>query len=176
MHMTAIRIEEALPLDREEDDGVGAMGGLAIGLTISLHIAGMFALSPLAGWLADRHGRRTGLWTGYALLATAALITASAGHSTVLVTAGLVVLGLGWSFTTIAASAQIAEAVPVTDRPRVQGTADLFMNLSGAVAGGLGGVLVALVGYHGLSLIAALAVLPAAAVLARARPALPVRA
>jgi MFS family permease len=147
-----------------------------IGLTISLHIAGMFALSPLAGWLADRHGRRTGLWTGYALLATAALITASAGHSTVLVTAGLVVLGLGWSFTTIAASAQIAEAVPVTDRPRVQGTADLFMNLSGAVAGGLGGVLVALVGYHGLSLIAALAVLPAAAVLARARPALPVRA
>ena len=147
-----------------------------IGLTISLHIAGMFALSPLAGWLADRHGRRTGLWTGYALLATAALVTAGAGHSTVLVTAGLVVLGLGWSFTTIAASAQIAEAVPVADRPRVQGTADLFMNLSGAVAGVLGGVLVALVGYHGLSLVAALAVLPAAMVLARARPALPARA
>jgi hypothetical protein len=46
MHMTAIRIEEALPLDREEDDGVGAMGGLAIGLTISL----LLWLVPLSAW------------------------------------------------------------------------------------------------------------------------------
>lgn len=140
-----------------------------IGLAISLHIAGMFALSPLVGWLADRQGRRTALWIGYALLAVAALITASAGHSTVRVTLGLVVLGLGWSFTTIAASAQIADAVAVADRPRVQGTADLWMNLSGAAGGLVGGVLVALIGYAGLSLVAAAAVLPAAVALARAR-------
>ena len=144
-----------------------------IGLTISLHIAGMFAFSPVVGWLADRRGRGPVLWTGYALLALAALVTAGAGHSTGLVTAGLVVLGLGWSFTVIAASAQIADAVPLADRPHVQGTADLCMNLSGAVAGVLGGVLVALIGYHGLSLVAALAVLPAAAVLARAGRAVP---
>ena len=146
-----------------------------IGLTISLHIAGMYALSPVVGWLADRRGRRTTLWTGYALLATAALVTASAGHSTQLVALGLVVLGLGWSFTVISASAQVADAVPVADRPRVQGTADLCLSLSGAMGGVLGGVLVALIGYAGLSLTAALAVLPAAAVLARAqRVAVPV--
>ncbi len=140
-----------------------------IGLAISLHIAGMFALSPVVGWLADRWGRRPALWIGYALLVVATVVTASAGHSTGLVTAGLVVLGLGWSFTTIAASATIADAVAVAERPRVQGTADLCMNLSGAAGGLLGGVLVALIGYAGLSLVAAAAVVPAAVVLALAR-------
>jgi predicted MFS family arabinose efflux permease len=81
------------------------------------------------------------------------------------------VLGLGWSFTTIAASAQIADSVAVPDRPRVQGTADLCMSLAGATGGGLAGVVVSAVGYHGLSLVAALAVFPAAAVLIRTRPA-----
>ena len=142
-----------------------------IGLTISLHIAGMYALSPVAGWLADTRGRRAGLWTGYALLGTAALLTAGAGHSAAVVTVGLIVLGLGWSFTTIAASAQIADAVAVPDRPRVQGTADLCMSLSGAVGGGLAGVVVAVAGYHGLSLVAALAVVPAAVILLRTRSA-----
>jgi len=140
-----------------------------IGLTISLHIAGMYGLSPVAGWLADSHGRRTGLWTGYALLATATLLTAGAGHSPVVVTLGLIVLGLGWSFTTIAASAQITDAVAEPDRPRVQGTADLCMSLSGAVGGAVAGIIVSLAGYHGLSLVATLAVFPAAAILARAR-------
>jgi MFS family permease len=144
-----------------------------IGLTISLHIAGMYALSPVAGWLADRHGRRAGLWTGYALLAAAALLTAGAGHSPAVVTLGLIVLGLGWSFTTIAASAQIAEAVALPDRPRVQGTADLCMSLSGALGGAAAGVIVSVAGYHGLSLVAALAVFPAAAILMRTRPAAP---
>jgi MFS family permease len=141
-----------------------------IGLTISLHIAGMYALSPVAGWLADTRGRRTALWTGYALLATATLLTAAAGHSAVVVTVGLIVLGLGWSFTTIAASAQIADAVAVPDRPRVQGTADLCMSLAGAAGGASAGLVVSVAGYHGLSLVAALAVFPAAAILMRTRP------
>jgi hypothetical protein len=38
------------------------------------------------------------------------------------------------------------------------------------VGGGLAGVVVAVAGFHGLSLVAALAVVPAAAVLLRARP------
>jgi MFS family permease len=105
------------------------------------------------------------------LLATAAMLTAGAGHSAAMVAVGLIVLGLGWSFTTIAASAQIADAVAVPDRPRVQGTADLCMSLSGALGGALAGVVVAAAGYHGLSLVAALAVVPAAAVLLRARQA-----
>jgi MFS family permease len=138
-----------------------------IGLTISLHIAGMFALSPIVGWIADRYGRRPAILGGFALLASATLTTATAGHSTLLVTLGLVMLGLGWSFTTIAASTQLSESVPDAQRRHVQGTADLLMSLAGAGAGALSGVLVATIDYRGLSLVSAALVLPAVALMGR---------
>jgi MFS family permease len=140
--------------------GHGA-GLTVIGLTISLHIAGMFAFSPVVGWIADRYGRRPALLAGFGLLIVATLTTAAAGSSTLLVTVGLIALGLGWSFVTIAGSAQLSEAIPLSQRPRVQGTADLLMNLAGAAAGGLSGVVVAQLDYTGLSLAAALLILPA---------------
>ena len=51
-----------------------------IGLTISLHIAGMYALAPVFGILADRLGRIPTILVGQALL-TAALVTASFGQA-----------------------------------------------------------------------------------------------
>jgi MFS family permease len=132
-----------------------------IGLTISLHVAGMFAFSPAVGWFTDRYGRRAALIVGFALLIAATLTTATSGHSTLRVTTGLVVLGLGWSFATIAGSAQLSDAIELTERPRVQGAADLLMNLSGATAGGLSGLVVAQLDYPGLSLVAATLVIPA---------------
>ena len=50
-----------------------------IGLTISLHVAGMFALSPVFGILADRLGRIPTILLGQVILA-AALVTASFGQ------------------------------------------------------------------------------------------------
>lgn len=47
MHMSAIHIDQALPVSEVDDDGVGAMGGLAIGLAISL----LIWLVPLSAWL-----------------------------------------------------------------------------------------------------------------------------
>jgi MFS family permease len=147
-----------------------------IGLTISLHIAGMFAFSPAVGWLTDRAGRRPALLIGFAVLVVATLTTATAGHSATRVAAGLVALGLGWSFTTIAASTQLSESVPEERRRRVQGTADLVMSLAGAVAGAASGVLVTAVGYRGLSLVAAALVVPAVVLVSRSRePAAPRR-
>jgi MFS family permease len=137
-----------------------------IGLTISLHIAGMYAFSPLVGWLADRYGRIRAIAAGQVLLVVAALLTATAGMSTERIMAGLMLLGLGWSFSTVSASALLADAVPAADRPRVQGTADLFMNLAGASAGVAGGVVVAVAGYTVLSVLAAVSVAPAAAIVA----------
>jgi MFS family permease len=133
-----------------------------IGLTISLHIAGMFALSPVAGWVADLHGRTPTILIGLTLLLTATLITATAGDSSPQISVGLILLGLGWSFSTIAASTQLAESVPTADRPKVQGTSDLVMNLAAATAGALSGFVVSGIGFSGLSLLAAVAVLPAA--------------
>jgi MFS family permease len=138
-----------------------------IGLTLSLHIAGMFALSPVAGWIADRYGRASAILTGQALLLTATLTTAVAGDSSTQITVGLILLGLGWSFTTVAASTQLAESVPTGDRPKAQGTSDLLMNLAAATAGALSGLLVSAIGFSGLSFLAALAVLPAAVLTTR---------
>ncbi|BAS17946.1 major facilitator superfamily protein [Arthrobacter sp. Hiyo8] len=45
-----------------------------IGFTISLHIAGMFALSPLMGWLTDRAGRIQTIVLGFVLLAVAVAV------------------------------------------------------------------------------------------------------
>jgi hypothetical protein len=47
MHMTAIRVEDVLPAAVIDDDGVGAIGGLVLGLGISL----LIWLVPLSAWL-----------------------------------------------------------------------------------------------------------------------------
>src|SRR5262249_30593107 len=77
-----------------------------LGLTIGLHVVGMFAFSPVVGWLADRlpMGRHAVLGGGVALLLTACAIAGTAGHSAGRLAAGLGLLGLGWSACIIAGS------------------------------------------------------------------------
>ncbi|MGC5643967.1 UNVERIFIED_CONTAM: MFS transporter [Kocuria sp. CPCC 205300] len=143
--------------------GQGASLSL-VGLTISLHVAGMYALAPVFGWLADRLGRRPVVLLGQVAFAAALVLSWLASASPVLVTVGLVLLGLGWSASTVAGSALVAEAVPPPERPQLQGVSDLFMNLAGAAGGALAGPVLALVGFDGLS--AALLVLVGLVVLA----------
>ncbi|MEE2044085.1 MFS transporter, partial [Nocardiopsis tropica] len=131
-----------------------------IGLTISLHIAGMYGLSPVVGWLTDRFGRVPVLLTGQVILLVATAVSGTAGHDEVLVTTGLVLLGLGWSFGLVAGTALLAETLSADVRPRVQGVSDLTMNLGGAAAGALSGVVLAQAGFGGLNLFAALFTLP----------------
>ena len=123
-----------------------------IGLTISLHIAGMYALSPVFGILADRWGRVPTIMVGQALL-TAALLTASFGaESSVTVTVALVLLGLGWSATTVSGSALLTEASSEDRRTRRQGMSDLIMSLVGAAGAILAGLVLSWIGYGGLAL------------------------
>ncbi len=137
------------------DHGAGLS---VVGLTISLHVAGMYALSPVFGWIADRAGPTRGILCGQLLL-LAALLTAWRGaESEALVTVSLVLLGLGWSACIISASALLAGAVGVTERAPAQGSSDLLMNLAGATGGALAGPALVLLGYAGLGLIAAVPV------------------
>lgn len=135
-----------------------------VGLTISLHVAGMYALAPVFGRLADRAGRRPVVLAGQALFVSSLVLSWLGSTSATLVTVSLVLLGLGWSASTVAGSALVAESVPPAQRPRLQGVSDLFMNLSGAAGGALAGPVLALIGFHGLS--AALLALVAVVVLA----------
>ncbi|MGH3777320.1 MAG: MFS transporter [Pseudonocardiaceae bacterium] len=142
-----------------------------VGLVISLHIAAMYALSPLFGVLADRIGRRRVLALGSVLLVIAGGMTATAGGADAgLLTVGLVVLGLGWSAGLVGGSALLVEAVPLADRPGMQGLSDVTMNVAGALGGVLAGVTVAVGSYALLGLVtAALAALFGFATLVHAR-------
>ncbi|OYX54340.1 MAG: MFS transporter [Micrococcales bacterium 32-70-13] len=125
-----------------------------VGFTISLHIAGMYALSPVFGVLADRVGRRATVLLGQGMLAASLLMTGFGAESEGWVVAGLIVLGLGWSASTVAGSALLTESAAPDRRTIVQGRSDLVMSGSGAVGGALAGVVLALLGYSGLSFVA----------------------
>jgi len=141
-----------------------------VGIVISVHVAGMYAFSPLVGWAADRYGRRTVILAGVGVLLTACAVAGTAGHDTVRLTAGLGLLGLGWSGTMVAGSTLVAEATPVALRASVQGLSDLVMGLAGATGGALSGMVVALAGFPTLALIAALAAVPLLAAALRPVP------
>ncbi|GAA1914270.1 MFS transporter [Microbacterium aoyamense] len=134
-----------------------------IGLTLSLHIAGMYALAPVFGILADRLGRVSTILVGQGLL-VAALLTASFGQeSNTAVTVGLVLLGLGWSATTVSGSALLTEASSEERRTRRQGLSDFTMSMVAGVGAILAGVVLGWIGYGGLALTVGVLVVAVAA-------------
>jgi MFS family permease len=138
-----------------------------VGVVLSLHIAGMFAFAPVTGWLTDRFGRRAVILGGLALLVVACAVAGTAQHHPGQLSAGLFVLGLGWSGTMVAGSTLLSESVPEPVRPSAQGLADLVMGLAGAAAGALSGLVVAWSGYPALNLLAAVATVPVLALALR---------
>ncbi len=125
-----------------------------IGIVISIHVAGMFAFSPFVGMLADKLGRERVLAAGGAILVASLLLCAWApagAHWQIF--AGLFLLGVGWSFSMVAASTMIADHAPLEARTDIQGAADLVMGLTAAGAGALAGLVVDLAGYPVLSLV-----------------------
>lgn len=125
-----------------------------IGLTISLHIAGMYALAPVFGILADRIGRLPTILLGQGILTLSLVLAAVGAENTALVTVALVLLGLGWSASTVAASTLLTEASAEEFRTTRQGRGDLAMNLVGAAGAILAGLILGWIGYGGLALIA----------------------
>lgn len=122
-----------------------------IGFTISLHIAGMYALSPVFGWASDHFGRIPTILIGQAFFAAAVLVVALGQLSNAAVTVGLVLLGLGWSASTVGGSALVADLATGKTKLRVQGRSDTIMSLAGALGGGFAGPILAMVGYAGLA-------------------------
>lgn len=142
MSMTPVHLHDA-----------GATLGI-VGLTISLHVAGMYGLSPLFGWLSDRAGRIRTIVLGQVLLLGALFLAWIGAESQGAVTASLILLGLGWSASVVSGSTLLADSVPLEERAAVQGSSDLLMNSAGALGGALAGPVLILVGYAGLGLCA----------------------
>lgn len=118
---------------------------------ISLHVAGMYALSPVFGILSDKIGRIPVIILGQVVLAISLAMTAFMAMDHTAVTIGLILLGLGWSANTVAGSALIGELSQGPKRLRIQGRSDAVMSASGALAGLLAGPAMMMLGYPGLS-------------------------
>lgn len=139
-----------------------------VGLAVSLHVAGMFALAPVFGTIADRVGARRVLLGGLALLVVAVAVCGIGARRNDAVTAGLVLLGVAWSAVTVSGSSIVAGAVPGDGKVMVQGLTDALMSLAGAGGGALAGVLLAVGGYDGLTLVVGLLVVAGSVVVLRA--------
>jgi MFS family permease len=143
-----------------------------VGLVLSVHIAGMYGLAPVVGWLTDRAGRRPVILGGIGTLLVACAVAGTAAHRTGSLAVGLALLGLGWSGTMVAGSTLLSESVTVAERPSVQGLSDLVMGLAGASGGAVSGLVVDWAGYPTLTALAAIAVVPLIALAARPAPTL----
>ncbi|MFJ9647887.1 MFS transporter [Streptomyces sp. NPDC004244] len=158
-HTTMVSIMVMTPVDL----GHHGAGIQLIGLVISGHIAGMFAFSPVMGWLSDRLGRLSVIGLAAGLLSLAALLAGTAGPRHGQSALGLFLLGLGWSAGMVSGSALLTDSVPTRARAAVQGLSDLTMNTCAGVGGALAGLVMAEAGYGWLNAIGASLLLPMAA-------------
>ena len=154
--MVMVAVMTATPLHMNSGDQDLSV----IGQVISLHIIGMYAFSPVVGWLVDRLGTHTVITLGGLILFVGAELAGNTdpAHSAGLFS-GLTLIGLGWSFGLIAGSALLTNSFPVHQRVEVQGGADFVMITGGAVGGMSSGALVELLGFQSLSHYAGIAAL-----------------
>lgn len=156
-HLVMIALMSMTPVHMDH----GGASLEVIGLVISLHVAGMYAVSPVFGWLADRAGRIRVLGLAALLLAASAVLSAvAAPHDAVLLAVALVLLGLGWSAGLIAGSTLLTESLPAPVRPRAQGLSDVTMNVAGGLAGIAAGLTVAASSFALLGVLSAVLVVP----------------
>ncbi len=151
-HMVMVSVMSMTPVHMQ-DMGYDVV---VVGFTISLHIAGMYAASPVMGFLADKLGKKPMILFGQSIYLFAIAFSSFGQNDRWMVTIGLALLGLGWSASTVAGSALLASSLPPEEKTNVQGLSDSLMNLSGATGGALAGTILSLVAFGGLNLFALL--------------------
>jgi MFS family permease len=134
----------------------------SVGLVISGHTFGMFALAPLSGRLTDRFGSGPVIAAGLTVLAGASVLAAIAPpDGGVVLFLALFLLGYGWNLGFVAGSTMLTRGVDVADRTRLQGVVDSLIWSSAAAASLGSGVVLAAASYTALALLGvALTVVP----------------
>ncbi|WP_026929118.1 MFS transporter [Glycomyces tenuis] len=152
MAMTALHIKHGMA------DPADAL--TVVGLILGLHIGGMYAFSPIIGRLVDRYGSRPVLLAGAVLLVAACTLAGSAAvDDHVRISAGLVLLGIGWSSMTVASASMVTGAVSPAERPSTQGFSDMVMGFAAMGAGVASGPIVEYASYGMLNVFCAVVVL-----------------
>ena len=127
-----------------------------IGIVISLHILGMYAASPVFGWLVDKLGSVPVIFIGYGIFLAAITIGAIVSDSSdpLPMSMALTTLGLGWSACLIGGSSLLNESAPDHLRVPLQGANDMTMNFGAAGLAALAGPVLALGGFFWVNMMA----------------------
>lgn len=134
---------------RAHDHGMGA-----VGLVIGLHVASMWLPSLVTGRLVDSAGRvPVAVAAGVTLLAAGLTAALAPADSLVLLIVALMLLGLGWNLGLVSGTAMVMDATVPANRPQTQGTVDVGIALSGAVAGLASGAVMTATSYQILGVI-----------------------
>ncbi|MCT1905416.1 MFS transporter [Oceanobacillus sojae] len=129
----------------------------AVGLVIGFHVGAMYFPSLITGSLVDRVGRAfMAVTSAITLLASGALAAFGPADSMTVLIRALVLLGLGWNFGLISGTAILVDSTSFDNRAKTQGTVDVWIALSGALGGGISGLIVANSSYAILSIAGAL--------------------
>ena len=147
-HMVMVSVMSMTPAHLEQHGATLAV----VGFTISVHIGGMYAFSPIFGWLADKFGKIKTVLLGQTIYIAALLFAGIGMENEQSVLLGLFLLGLGWSASTVSASALLSTSLPKEQKTNVQGMSDSLMNLSGALGGAVAGSIMAALMFVGLNL------------------------
>ena len=121
---------------------------------ISLHIVGMYGLILVVGDIVERLGRRQSIVVGLGIMAVSNVVLwpleGLAGMSL-----SLFGLGLGWSLSYVAATAELVELAAPSERGRLAGFNDLLSAMTGAILALAGGALYSATGAAALAVAAA---------------------
>ncbi|WP_405063034.1 MFS transporter [Kribbella sp. NBC_01505] len=103
-HVLMVLVMTAVPVHaHHHGTGLGLLG-----VMLSAHTLGMFALSPLTGWWLDRTGPRPVMLTGLALLVASAVLVVLSGAA---FAPALFLLGYAWNLCYLGGSAQLPAAL-----------------------------------------------------------------
>jgi MFS family permease len=117
---------------------------------LSAHFIGMFGLMLIVGNVIDRFGRLRALVGGLLLIGFCTLSVVWAAESIAATSLALFGIGLGWNFSYVAATAELADRTVAIERGKILGFTDLLAGLLSAVLVSLGGLALAAVGLAGL--------------------------
>lgn len=152
MMMTNVMVMTPVHMDHQEF----SLG--AISFVVSIHIAGMYALSPVFGWMADRWGPGTVIAAGVVVfivtIALGVIDALAPVSSIVMLTTALLLLGVGWSMFLIGGSALLTASVPKHAKVTLQGASDSAMNLGGALMAAMAGTVLEMGGFLWINLMA----------------------
>lgn len=122
----------------------------SISWVIMAHTLGMFGLSFVSGWLADKFGRARIILAG-GLILTVACLTAPLSTGVPGLAVVLFLLGLGWNFCFVAGSTLLDDILKHHEKGRIQGSIEAMINLSSGLGSISSGFIFAAAGFAVMS-------------------------